>query len=100
MVVDGEDPRPEAPSLIVRFDMEADATELGGLRVPSVMTENLDSFQGAFLRGEPKEPLDDTLILLSLLYALVVEYRCLTDSGTPSHFELTLGTEFGSFWPT
>jgi hypothetical protein len=50
-----------------------EATELGGLRVPSVITENFDSFQGACLRGEPKEPLEDTLVLLPLLDPLDVE---------------------------
>jgi hypothetical protein len=66
-VVDGERPRSEAPSWIVRFDMEAEAIEFGGLRVPSVITENLESFHGAFLRGEPNEPREETLLPLSLL---------------------------------
>lgn len=73
--------------------------ELGGLRVPSVITENLDSFHRPFLMGEPSELLDAMLLLLSLVDALDVVYRCLTESGTPSHFELTLGTFRGSFWP-
>lgn len=72
-MVDGEDPSPEASSRMARFDKDMEATEFGGLRVPSVMTENLDSFQGACLRGEPKEPLDETLLLLSLVDALDVE---------------------------
>jgi hypothetical protein len=58
---------------MARFDKDMEATEFGGLRVPSVMTENLDSLQGACLRGEPKEPLDETLLLLSLVDALDVE---------------------------
>jgi hypothetical protein len=56
-----------------RLDKDMEATELGGLRVPSVITENSDSFQGACLRGEPKEPLEDTLVLLPLLDPLDVE---------------------------
>ena len=100
-MVDGERPRSEAPSWMVRFDMVAEAIEFGGLRVPSVMTENPESFHGAFLRGEPNEPREDALLWLSLLgLPLDVECRCLTETGTPSHLEFTLGTLDGSFWPT
>lgn len=81
--------------------MEAEAMEFGGLRVPSVNTENLESFHGAALRGEPGEPRDDKLLRLSLVDPLDVEVRvCFTASGMPSHLELTLGTVGGSFWPT
>ena len=75
--------------------------EFGGLRVPSVKTESFESFHGAALRGEPGEVLDDRLLRVPLVDPLDVEVRfCLTASGTPSHFELTLGTVEGSFWPT
>jgi hypothetical protein len=85
----------------VRFDMEAEAIEFGGLRVPSVITENLESFHGAFLCGEPNEFPEARLLLISLLDPpLAVEYRFLTELGTPSHFEFTLGTSEGSLWPT
>lgn len=70
-----------------------EAIEFGGLRVPSVMMESLESFHRLLLRDEEKELLDKTPDLLSLAEALDdVELRLLTDSGTPSHLELTLGT--------
>ena len=59
-------------------------------------------FRSVVLRGEGLECLEKTLFLLSLdmtliLFSLddvwdIVECLFLTDSGTPSHFELTLGT--------
>ena len=98
---DGERPVSEASSRIVRFDTEAEAIEFGGLRVPSVITEYLESFHVTFLRGEPNKPPEQTLLLLSVLEApLAVEYRFLTELGTPSHLEFTLGTVGGSLWPT
>jgi hypothetical protein len=81
--------------------MEAEAIEFGGLRVPSVITENLEPFHGAFLSVEPNEPAEATLLLLSFLDTpLAVEYRFLTELGTPSQREFTLGTSGGSLWPT
>jgi len=82
--------------------MEREAMEFGGLRVPSVITESFDSLHRVVLRGEgTEECLDKTLFLLSLDDVWdIVECLFLTDSGTPSHLELTLGTFWGSFWPT
>jgi hypothetical protein len=99
-VTELEDLIVEESSSMRKFDTEAEAIEFGGLRVPSVMTETLESFHVVVLRGEPKEPRDDTLLLLSLvdpLEPLDVEYRCFTELGIPSHLELTLGTLAGSF---
>lgn len=87
-----------------RGEGEDETIEFGGLRVPSVMTVSLESFHdvlGCALSEPCDERLllfDEALLLLSLMEVLPVEYRFLTEPGTPSHFELTLGTVAGSFW--
>jgi hypothetical protein len=75
----------------------ADAIEFGGLRVPSVMTENLEPFHDNVVTCEFFESRDETLCL-SLPEPADLVCRCLADSGTPSHFELTLGMFPGSFF--
>jgi hypothetical protein len=99
--VDGEGEIGRGSSLIVKFetDCAAEAMELGGLRVPSVMTESFDSFQDSVVSWESCEVCDVTLCLFLFdpLDPLDLECRFLMDSGTPSHFEFTLGTVFGSF---
>lgn len=89
-----------APSPPGKFDVDSadEIIELGGLRVPSVMTVNLDSFQVMPRRWVAKVPRDITLLRLSLEEALAVEDRFFLRSGTPSHLELTLGTCGGNFW--
>lgn len=75
--------------------------ELGGPRDSSDMTENSEVFHGSAENCEPCEPNevpDDRLVsLLVLVLVVAVDCRFLTESGMPSHFELTLGTSAGSF---
>jgi hypothetical protein len=73
------------------------ATELGGFRVPSVMTEALEAFRGRAVRWDFCESCDMTLCLFLVDVGLDLEFRFLSASGTPSHFEFTLGTFPGSF---
>jgi hypothetical protein len=82
------------------MDAAADAMEFGGLRVPSVITENLEptedleAFHGEAVRLESC----DIILCLFLVDSGDAEYRFFTDCGTPFHLLFTFGTSFGSFW--
>jgi len=84
-----------------RFSIEGSdvgvATELRGFWVPSVSTDALSGFHVPVLERELCELCDCTLCLFFLLDALDLACCFLTISGTPSHFEFTLGTLSGSF---
>lgn len=81
------------------MDGTGEATELGGFRVPSVMIEALEGFHdGRELGFEVCESCDCKLSLFFFVDTLDFEYRFLTESGTPSHFEFTLGIFSGSFF--
>jgi hypothetical protein len=83
------------------MDAASEAIEFGGLRVPSVMTESLEATENPEVSQEAVNCGScDVMLCLFLVDFCDPEYRFFTDSGTPSHLELTLGTPFGSFWRT
>jgi hypothetical protein len=101
VVVDSEGELDRDSSRRLRLDMDGtgEATELGGFRVPSVMTDTLDGFhEGRAVAFDVCESCDCTLHLFFLVDTLDLGYRFLIASGTPSHFEFTLGMSFGSFF--
>jgi hypothetical protein len=77
-------------------DAAGEATELGGFRVPSVITDALETFRGRTVEWDMLESCDMTLCLF-LVDGLALACRFLIESGTPSHFEFTLGMFPGSF---
>jgi len=78
-----------------------DLMELGGPRDSFDMIENSELLYGIVASCEPLGPNDDPdnrlVSLLVLAVEAAVDCRFLTASGTPSHFELTLGTVSGNF---
>lgn len=58
--------------VILDIEVAADAMEFGGVREPSVNTDNFESFQGLALSWALSDPADDKL-LLSLLVVLDME---------------------------
>jgi hypothetical protein len=84
------------------MDVAGEATELGGFRVPSVMTEVVEALGGRAVEGGVCDSWDVILCLflldaLDLMDFVDLGYRFLSASGTPSHFEFTLGIFSGSF---
>jgi hypothetical protein len=87
---EGEDAREET-------DAAGEATELGGFLVPSVMTDTLEALRGTAVSWVFCESCDVKLCLFLFDDELGLVCRFLIESGTPSHFEFTLGTFPGSF---
>jgi hypothetical protein len=100
VVVDGDGDEDRDLARIARSDTDGagEATELGGFREPSVMIDAFEMFHVPALDWELCELWDSTLCLFFLLAALDFGCLFLTDSGTPSHLEFTLGTLSGSFF--
>lgn len=75
--------------------------ELGGPRDSSDMIENSEVLRAKAENCDccdPNEDPDERLVsLLVLVVTFVADCRFLTESGIPSHLELTLGTSAGSF---
>lgn len=86
---------PALSVLALKFDTDAaaDASEFGGLRVPSEATDNIDPSRAVDNLAVARED-----VVVDVLYLFFdSESFALTDSGMPSHFVFTLGTLTGSF---